>query len=90
MRKKVYLSENICDSALARINEAALYDALTTGKIAAAALDVFANEPPSPDNPLIGLPNFVGTSHLGASTADSLERVGNIVADNLIRGIEGK
>ncbi len=71
------------------INEEALYDALTTGKIAAAALDVFAKEPPTPENPLVGLPNFIGTSHIGANTADSLDRVGNIVVDNIIKGIEG-
>ena len=71
------------------LNEAALYDALTTGKIAAAALDVFVKEPPTPENPLVGLPNFVGTSHIGANTVDSLERVGNVAAEKIIRAIEG-
>ena len=48
-----------------------------------------SKEPPTPENPLVGLPNFIGTSHIGANTADSLDRVGNIVADNIIKGIEG-
>lgn len=71
------------------INEPALYDALTTGKIAGAGLDVFAKEPPAPDDPLVALPNFIGTAHIGANTADSLERVGNAAADKIIKAIEG-
>jgi D-3-phosphoglycerate dehydrogenase len=52
------------------IDEAALYEALKSGKIAGAALDVYENEPPK-DSPLMELDNIVFTPHLGASTAEA-------------------
>jgi D-3-phosphoglycerate dehydrogenase len=52
------------------VDEAALFKALTTGYLAAAASDVFEAEPPGA-NPLIGLPNFVATPHIGASTVEA-------------------
>lgn len=55
----------------ALINEADLAEALKSGKVAGAALDVFAEEPPPAGNPLIGLPNIVHTPHLAASTEDA-------------------
>lgn len=55
----------------ALINEADLADALKSGKVAGAALDVYPTEPPPPDDPLIGLPNVVHTPHLAASTEDA-------------------
>jgi D-3-phosphoglycerate dehydrogenase / 2-oxoglutarate reductase len=55
----------------ALINEADLTDALKSGKVAGAALDVYPTEPPPPDDPLIGLPNVVHTPHLAASTEDA-------------------
>ncbi|MBV9490459.1 MAG: phosphoglycerate dehydrogenase [Verrucomicrobia bacterium] len=63
------------------IDEAALYDALRSGQVAAAALDVFETEPPPPDFPLARLPNIVFTPHLGASTVEAQESVGIEIAE---------
>lgn len=55
----------------ALINESDLAEAIRSGQVAGAALDVFAEEPPKPDNPLVGLPGVVHTPHLAASTEDA-------------------
>jgi len=55
----------------ALIHEADLAEALKSGKVAGAALDVYPTEPPPADDPLIGLPNVVHTPHLAASTEDA-------------------
>jgi D-3-phosphoglycerate dehydrogenase len=69
---KMKAGVRIIDAARgALINEGDLADALKSGRVAGAALDVFAEEPPPPNNPLIGLPNIVHTPHLAASTEDA-------------------
>ncbi len=65
------------------IDEAALYDALKSKHVAAAALDVYEQEPPPADYPLRSLPNVVFTPHLGASTAEAQENVGIEVAQQI-------
>jgi D-3-phosphoglycerate dehydrogenase len=65
------------------IDETALYDALVGGKVAGAALDVYAEEPPT-DWKLIKLPNVIGSPHIGAATHEAQGRVGAEVADKLI------
>ncbi len=65
------------------LDEAALYDALTSGKVAGAALDVYAEEPPT-DWKLMKLPNVIGSPHIGAATHEAQGRVGAEVADKLI------
>ena len=65
------------------INEAALYDALVAKKVAGAALDVYAEEPPT-DWKLVKLPNVIGSPHIGAATKEAQGRVGAEVADKLI------
>ncbi|MEN3042469.1 MAG: hydroxyacid dehydrogenase [Fervidobacterium sp.] len=69
------------------IDEAALYEGLTSGKIYAAGLDVFEVEPPTDDlrQKLLSLPNVVATPHIGASTYEAQERVGILLVDRLIK-----
>jgi D-3-phosphoglycerate dehydrogenase / 2-oxoglutarate reductase len=63
------------------VDEQALFDALQSGQIAAAALDVYESEPPPADFPLRKLSNVVFTPHLGASTAEAQESVGIEIAE---------
>lgn len=65
------------------VNENDLCFALKNGKIKAAGCDVFVTEPPAADFELLHLPNFMGTLHVGGSTAEALERVGNKTVENL-------
>lgn len=65
------------------INEGALYEALTSGKVAGAALDVFAEEPPT-DWKLLKLENVIASPHIGAGTKEAQARVGAEVAEKLI------
>lgn len=64
------------------INELDLVEALKSGKVAGAALDVFEKEPPG-ENPLLGLDNLICTPHLGASTEDAQENVALAVAEQI-------
>lgn len=65
------------------VDEDALYEALTSGKVAGAALDVFASEPPT-DWKLLKLDNVIGSPHIGAATKEAQARVGAEVAAKLI------
>ncbi|HXN05920.1 MAG TPA: phosphoglycerate dehydrogenase [Nitrospiria bacterium] len=73
------------------INETDLYDALKSGQVAGAALDVFEKEPVDPKHPLLTHENFIATPHLGASTTEAQENVAFAVAeqivDYLVRGV---
>lgn len=66
-----------------------MYEAITSGKVAGAALDVFEEEPPV-DNPLVGLPQVVTTPHLGASTVEAQENVAVDVSEEILKVLRGE
>ncbi len=70
------------------IEEAALIDALKSGKVAAAGLDVYEDEPLAEDSPLRSLDNVVLTPHLGASTKEAQESVGLEIAENITQVLQ--
>lgn len=72
------------------VDEGALHAALSEGRLAAAACDVFSEEPPSPDHPLLRLPNVVATPHLGGLTRESQIRIATQVADDVLGVLEGR
>jgi D-3-phosphoglycerate dehydrogenase len=69
------------------VDEDALVEALQSGKVAAAALDVFSSEPY--DGPLLALDNVVVTPHLAASTDEAQDRAGVIVAEQVVAALDG-
>lgn len=72
------------------INETALIEALKSGKVAAAALDVFEEEPLAKDSPLRAMENVVLTPHLGASTNEAQEGVAKEVAEQIVDALSGR
>jgi len=71
------------------VDELAVADALRSGQLAGAAVDVFSTEPMAPDNPLRSAPNLVLTPHLGASTAEAQDRVGVEMAEQVLMALSG-
>jgi D-3-phosphoglycerate dehydrogenase len=69
------------------VDEAALVEALESGRLAGAAIDVFSKEPYS--GPLLEAPNLVVTPHLAASTDEAQDRAGLIVAEQVAAALEG-
>jgi D-3-phosphoglycerate dehydrogenase len=72
------------------INEKDLHAALTAGTIAGAGLDVFEAEPTPKDNPLLKLPNVISAPHMAGVTAESVERMAESTARNILSAIDGK
>jgi len=71
------------------IKEAALIEALQSGKVAAAGLDVYEDEPPAEDSPLRQIDTLTLTPHLGASTTEAQESVGIEIAEQMVDALSG-
>jgi D-3-phosphoglycerate dehydrogenase len=71
------------------IEEAALYDALTSGRLAGAGLDVFAQEPPAVPNPLFDLPNVIIAPHVAGVTVEAVDRMSEQTARNILSALDG-
>ncbi len=72
------------------VDPAALYDALSQGVIAYAALDVSEPEPIPPDSPLLTLPNIIITPHTASASVATRGRMARMAADNLLAGLRGE
>lgn len=72
------------------VNEEALYEALKSGQIWAAGLDVFQQEPIPLDHPLLTLSNVVTLPHIGSASIQTRMAMANLAAQNLIEGLHGK
>lgn len=71
-------------------DERALFEALSTGRLAAAGLDVWEEEPTSVDNPLLNLENVVCSSHVAGVTTDSMRQIAVQVAGEMLRVLRGE
>jgi D-3-phosphoglycerate dehydrogenase len=74
----------------ALVDEKALYESLSNGKLAAAAIDVYEEEPVRPDNPLFGLENIICTPHTAAETYEVYTNVSLATAQAIIDVFNGK
>ena len=71
------------------IEETALVDALHSGHLFAAGVDVFVDEPPSADHIFLGAPNLSITAHLGANTVEAQEAVGAEIVERVLAALKG-
>jgi D-3-phosphoglycerate dehydrogenase len=72
------------------VDEKALIDALKSGKLSYAGLDVFEEEPPAKDNPLFKLDNTILSPHIGFHTVEAAKRCTDVCIDNVAKFLEGR
>jgi len=72
------------------IDPEALYQALASGQIAGAAIDVTDPEPIPTDSPLLSLDNLIITPHIGSASLQTREKMANMAIANLIAGLKGE
>ncbi len=71
------------------VDEKALHQALVAKKLAGAGLDVFEQEPPAADNPLLGLDNVITAPHVAGVTVEAVDRMSQQTARNLLSALDG-
>jgi D-3-phosphoglycerate dehydrogenase len=71
------------------IDEPALHDALVSGKLAGAGLDVFEQEPPPPGHALFALPNVIFAPHVAGVTREAVDRMSEQTARNILSVLDG-
>jgi glyoxylate reductase len=72
------------------VDQPALCRALAEGQIAGAALDVLEEEPPAPDDPILGLPNVIILPHIGSATRETRTAMAELAVSNLIACLKGE
>jgi phosphoglycerate dehydrogenase-like enzyme len=72
------------------VDEAALAEALRSGRLAGAALDVMVREPLPADDPLLGVPDLLLSPHVAGVTAESARRMALEAAENVLAGLAGR
>ncbi len=87
MKPSSYLV-NLSEHAI--VVEEALVEALRSGRIAGAALDVFETHPIAPNSPLLSLDNVVLTPHIGGATKETIERHSRMIGDDIRRFVAGR
>ena len=71
------------------IDEPALYQALTSGHLAGAGLDVFEQEPTPPDNPLLRLENVISSPHMAGVTIEAIAAMAVATSQNILSVLDG-
>ena len=72
------------------VDEEALAEAIRNGQIRGAAVDVFSEEPPQKDNPLLKLEQVILTPHIGSNTVECMDRIALDVAEDVHLFLSGK